>query len=215
MSSLKRTLEVNTPHVDPEWAQGAVGELRQRGADGAQIGAALLEVESHLAESGATAADSFGHPTEYAAALDLPVGVKWTPSKVIGAAAVGIVVYLGGTLAYTGVLAGITEAEAQLPILGLAFGLVLVGATAASMPYWKGPLRVILGTPVRWVVAVVSLGAVLGAVLLLASGPQLTLAPAAMVLAGLLILAALGLIVFAVRRIGKQPHDDPLRFPSV
>lgn len=214
MSSLKRSLEVNTPHIDPGWAQEAIGELRQHGANGTQIGAALLEVESHLAESGADVTDTFGQPEEYAASLDLPVDVRWTLLKVIRAAAVGIVVFLGGALAYTGVLAAITDTEGSLAILGLAFGQVLMAAVAASMPYWNGPLRFILENPVRRVTALILMGAVLGAALLLSPGPHLTLAPTTMIIAGLLILAALGLAVAIARRTGKQPQDDPLHFPS-
>lgn len=214
MSSLRRTLEVNTPHVDPEWAQEAIGELRRRGANGTQIGAALLEVESHLAESGADVADSFGQPKEYAASLDLPVGVRWTLLKVTGAAAVGIGVLLGGALAYTGVMAAITETEGSLAILGMAFGLVLMGAVAASMPYWNGPLRFILENPVSRVTALILMVAVVGAALWLSPGPHLTLAPTTMIVAGLLILAAVGLVVAIARRTSRQPQDDPLRFPG-
>lgn len=214
MSSLQRKLEVNTPHIDPEWAQEVVGELRQRGANGAQIGAALLEIESHLAASGADVVDAFGKPAEYAASHNLPVGVKWTLQKVIGAAAVGVLVFIGGTMAYTGVLAAITETGASLALPGLAFGLALMSAVAASMPFWNGPLRFISENPVRRVIALILMVALLGAALLFSPGPHLTVAPTTMIVAGLLILAALGLVVSIARRTGRQPHDDPLRFPG-
>ena len=65
------TTRTNTPHVEPEWAQGLLLELRLRGVSGQQIGAALAEIEAHCAESGESALDSFGDPRSYATALGL------------------------------------------------------------------------------------------------------------------------------------------------
>lgn len=60
-----------TAHLDERWAEQVVLELRLRGASGSDIGAVLAEAESHCAESGTGAAESFGDPTEYARSLDL------------------------------------------------------------------------------------------------------------------------------------------------
>ena len=54
------------PHVDPAWAEAMLIELRLQGVAGSDIGAALSEVESHCAEGGTAARDSFGDPTDYA-----------------------------------------------------------------------------------------------------------------------------------------------------
>ncbi len=59
------------PHVDRRWAQTFMVELRLAGVDGTQIGSALSEVESHCAESGQSAEQSFGEPARYARSLQL------------------------------------------------------------------------------------------------------------------------------------------------
>jgi hypothetical protein len=61
------------PHVDEKWAESFLVELRILNATGVSVGAALSEVESHCAESSASAQDAFGDPVTYARALNLPV----------------------------------------------------------------------------------------------------------------------------------------------
>ena len=63
--------QTNTPHIEPEWAEALLLELRLRGVAGQQIGATLAEIEAHCADSGQTAGDAFGDPTSYAKALGL------------------------------------------------------------------------------------------------------------------------------------------------
>ena len=61
------------PHVDKKWAETLIVELRLIGIEGARIGAALSEVESHCSESGQSAQQAFGDPVNYARSLQLPV----------------------------------------------------------------------------------------------------------------------------------------------
>ena len=65
------------PHVTPQWAEDFVIELRLLGIEGARIGDALSEVESHCAESAESAQQAFGSSAEYARSLGLP-----TPSHL-------------------------------------------------------------------------------------------------------------------------------------
>jgi hypothetical protein len=63
--------------VTPQWAEDFVIELRLLGIEGARIGDALSEVESHCAESAESAQQAFGSSAEYARSLGLP-----TPSHL-------------------------------------------------------------------------------------------------------------------------------------
>ncbi len=63
--------QTNTPHIEPEWAEALLLELRLRGVAGQQIGATLAEIEAHCADSGQTAVEAFGEPASYATALGL------------------------------------------------------------------------------------------------------------------------------------------------
>jgi hypothetical protein len=72
------------PHVDEVWAESFCLELRMLGVEGARIGEALSEVESHCGESGRCAQFAFGTPVEYARSLRLPVEGEYGPRAVLG-----------------------------------------------------------------------------------------------------------------------------------
>ena len=121
-------IETHTPHIEPDWAEAFLLELRLRGVDGRRIGSALAEVEAHCAESGESAREAFGDPGAYAADLahTLPV-VTVDVRRELGTSALG----LGGmllTLAavgawQTGARVGVTSGMAMVLVL------VLVGTT--------------------------------------------------------------------------------------
>jgi hypothetical protein len=69
------------PHVDEEWTRSFVAEQRLLGVEGAYIGAALSEVESHCVESRQSAQTAFGTPVEYARSLQLPVNSGKFPTS--------------------------------------------------------------------------------------------------------------------------------------
>ena len=73
------------PHVEPEWAEAVLLELRLLGVDGTRIGAALAEVDSHCVESGQTAEESFGDPVAYARRLELPATDDTSPRTLLSA----------------------------------------------------------------------------------------------------------------------------------
>lgn len=68
--------------MDEEWAESFVVEQRLLGVEGAHIGAALSEVESHCSENGQSAQLAFGTPVEYARSLQLPVNLEHSPQAV-------------------------------------------------------------------------------------------------------------------------------------
>ena len=71
------------PHVDEVWSEGFCLELRLIGVEGARIGEALSEVESHCSDSGQSARLAFGVPVEYARSLLLPVDGDHGPRAVL------------------------------------------------------------------------------------------------------------------------------------
>jgi hypothetical protein len=71
------------PHVDEAWAESFVVELRLLGVEGALIGGALSEVESHCTESEQSAQLAFGPPVGYARSLELPVADDQSPRAVL------------------------------------------------------------------------------------------------------------------------------------
>ncbi|WP_125777298.1 hypothetical protein [Antribacter gilvus] len=60
-----------TPEGVRTWDENFLLELRLLGVSGRRIGAAVAEVESHLAESGESAPEAFGDAKEYARSLGL------------------------------------------------------------------------------------------------------------------------------------------------
>lgn len=71
------------PHLDRQWVEEAMLELRLRGVSGAAIGSALKEADSHLAASGTGTRETFGEPKAYAASLDLPDSQQFTPRELV------------------------------------------------------------------------------------------------------------------------------------
>lgn len=71
------------PHVDEVWAESFCLELRLLGVEGASIGEALSEVDSHCSEGGQCAQLAFGVPVEYARSLRLPVLGDHSPRAVL------------------------------------------------------------------------------------------------------------------------------------
>src|SRR5665648_326162 len=96
LAARRYTLEREVaPHVEPEWAEAMLLELRLLGVDGARIGAALAEVDSHCVESGQSAEDAFGEPVAYARRLELPAEDDVSPRTLIRSAVPTLVQVLG------------------------------------------------------------------------------------------------------------------------
>lgn len=60
------------PHVEKQWAEAFIVELRLQEVAGKNVGAALAEVNSHCAEAEESAQEVFGDPVTYAKSLQLP-----------------------------------------------------------------------------------------------------------------------------------------------
>ena len=143
-------IDTHTPHVEPDWAEAFLLELRLRGIDGRRIGAALAEVEAHCAESGEPARDAFGDPAAYA--------VELAPAATAGPfdwrrELVSSVLGLGGmltTLAALGAWQSGTRVELTTGVVGVLL-LVLIG-TVLIVRHAERLLRAVVR---RWWVAVI------------------------------------------------------------
>lgn len=136
------------PHVDEEWAESFLLEQRLLGVEGAHIGAALSEVESHCSESGQSAQLAFGSPVEYARSLQLPVNLEQSPQAVTRSLVPIMVQVLGMYL-----LGWSFEAALRGPGLELTAGRLLIPAVfllamVATARFAESVLRTVVYHPV-------------------------------------------------------------------
>ncbi len=151
-------IETHTPHVEQDWAEAFLLELRLRSVAGNQIGAALAEVEAHCAESGESARSAFGDPAAYAA--DLAPTLPTSPLEVRGELATSAL-GLGGMLLTLAAVGAWQTGDRVEVTAGLTAVVVLVMAGAALIVACAEQLiRAVVG---HWWVAV--LGAMLPIVL--------------------------------------------------
>ncbi|QTE28219.1 hypothetical protein [Pengzhenrongella sicca] len=122
------------PHIDENWAESLLLELRLLGVGGDQIGAALSEVDSHCVESGEGADEAFGDPVAYARSLPLPVADDASPRALLaslGPTAVQLAGMFAMTWSTDSWLAGtpfeVTVGHLVCGLLALASGGILIG----------------------------------------------------------------------------------------
>lgn len=114
--------ETLAPHVEADWRDDFVVELRIQGASGVAIADALLEVEVHCRESGHSATHAFGPAAEYAKALELPDESHWTRADLARTWA-QLLLYVGGFwLALWGGIALLKSEQAELAVGDLVIG---------------------------------------------------------------------------------------------
>ncbi|MDR2380754.1 MAG: hypothetical protein LBE08_06215, partial [Bifidobacteriaceae bacterium] len=137
------------PHIDPEWSDAFITELRLSAAGGQAIGAALAEAESHVAASGMSAQAAFGDPRAYAQALDLPPTLDQSPKAMAGTLW-PILVQLAGLWLTLAAAHGLGAGQPAR----FGVGLAILIAVIATMP-WTGTwfLRLACERPV-WGVSV-------------------------------------------------------------
>lgn len=213
--SIDDMIRERTLHVDAEWVDELVIELRLRGVSGRRIGSTLLEVEAHMAEHGGEVFDVFGEAKAYAEALELPDEQKWTVPEVVRLCLVTVLAMVGTTLLIGGTAAVFTGGIADINLAGLlvqAGGVVVVVVALAT---WSEPLlRLIVE---RSVVSMIVIGAAVALIVmasLLVPGPVVSV-PAwiGIVLGGMLLLPFITSML--LRRAGKSADvDDPIRFPQ-
>src|SRR5699024_7795615 len=71
------------PHVEKQWAEAFIVELRLQGVSGKNLGAALAEVDSHCADAEESAEQTSGDPAAYAKSLQLPTDPANSPRATV------------------------------------------------------------------------------------------------------------------------------------
>lgn len=196
------------PHVDREWAEHVITELAIRDVSGADIGAAMLEVESHMAERGGDVREAFGDPKAYAAALELPDTGKLSRSQWTVVWLPAILMFAGMSVLLNGVLALLGGGGLSLTPVGIVLVVLVVGAVAFVR---FNLLRLMVEHPVLCGVVLFVLIGSLGALASLVPGPTLDVAPSASIPGGGLLLAS-GLVVLAWLR--RRAEADGVTFPN-
>lgn len=192
--------------VDPAttdgWLNRFAAELRLRGADGAQTGEALAEVEAHVADSGQTPQEAFGDPRAYAESV-LPRERALDRRPVIGAILVGVAGYLGAG----GVLSAATSWGGEVPIrLGVPVAILVLAVTCWVIAQTFSTLvrsknRAALPVALALALAVTVLAGVL------LPQPVATLPAWVCAVAGLALLA--GAASYLTMLVRKDPVEDP------
>lgn len=112
---------MNDTKKDQQWLTDFVLELSHRGVNGRDIGDAKASVKSHLADSGESAAESFGDPVTYAQALELPTTPEPGFPRILIPALLGIL----GLLIYLPSISAATQGE-PVSFSGVEFAVFLV-----------------------------------------------------------------------------------------
>ncbi len=122
------------PHVEPDWVEAMLLELRLQGVSGERIGAALAEVEAHVVDSGQNADEAFGDPVEYARSLGLPPEPEQSRAATLKAVAPTLIQLFGliaviATVPWSADAVGVTTTlltglavAALLPVVVVALG---------------------------------------------------------------------------------------------
>ncbi|CAM5786850.1 hypothetical protein [Cellulomonas persica] len=137
------------PHVDAQWAEAVLVELRLQGVAGTAIAEVLSEVESHVVESGEDALTAFGDPVQFAQSLELPADPRQDltvqPSAVVLSAAqvLGALLVVGGAAA----LGAGEPAPITWGLLMSALAATLL--TLVVLRVGTRLLRVVVSAPVR------------------------------------------------------------------
>lgn len=198
------------PHVDEDWAEALLLELRLRGVPGDVVGGVLAEVDAHVVDSGTTARDAFGDPVAYARSLDLPTVTEGPRDHLRTAAPVGLQL-LGMLVALwstTALVAGepLTITAGHLATAGLVAVQLVALALRADVV-----LRLVVERPVVAWFAFMALMGLGVAVLVVLRAPVLSApAPVAVALGLGLLVVGTG-AAWARHRSGAD--DDPVLSP--
>lgn len=208
MSASIDELYERIPHVDHGWAAQAITELALRDVGGADIGAAMLEVESHMAEHGGDVREVFGDPKAYAAALELPDTEKLSSSEWARVWFPSILIFLGASVLLNGVVGLFGGGGLSVVSLGIVpLVLVMTGVAIVKLDL----LRFMVERPVVSGLGLSVLVGGLGALAAFLPGPTLDLAPAVSFPGGAALLAA-GLVLLA--RLRRRADAKGITFPS-
>lgn len=194
------------PHVDPRWAEDFILELRVSGVSGADVGAALAEVESHCAESGAEAEEIFGPATEYARGLGLDPDPAQSTRHIV-AAVLPTAVQLLGMMAVTRAMLFLTRGDAVPVTVGaLVSAAALIVALGVVTWQAEAVLRLVAFRPwTAWLAGMGMIAATVVPVVALRQ-PVTTVPTGAAIIGGSAVLLA-G-VIWEIARIRRDPGES-------
>ncbi|WP_131103767.1 hypothetical protein [Ornithinimicrobium sufpigmenti] len=202
------------PSVEKAWRDDFILELRLRSVNGQAIGDALMTVETHVAESGASAHEAFGQPKAYAgeiASATAAAGSGWAVSATtIAGSLLGLLGMFLSVAAFTGWLEGEPVEVSTGGLVG--FGLVIL---LASTAFFTATLRLLAEH--RWIVLPIPallVGALVGLFVLLEE-PLFELPVPAVAAAGIILLVASVALSWAEQPADLDQVSAPGRKPSV
>lgn len=193
------------PTAGRAWAEAFIIEQRLLGVPGDRIGDALVTVESHLRDSGETAADAFGDPRAYARSV---AGGERTP--VLGAGLVGHVVMglVGMLLVNRAAVAWATRTEITLTVGDLIVAVILSVAVAVVLMAATRVLRFAVEHRVLAALTPLLLIIPMVVALLVAREPLAVVAPAPLLIVGVVLLIASSIVAW------RSYSDDAVRAPG-
>ncbi|GEN80369.1 hypothetical protein [Actinotalea fermentans] len=197
------------PHVDPEWAEAAILELRLLGVAGDRIGAALAEVDAHCLDSGEPAAEAFGDPVAYARSLDLPAEDA-SRRGVLLAALPPLLQVLGMLVALAGVTALRRDTSLEITTGVAAMVAMLLVCVAIVALRDTAVLRLLIHHPLVAGVALALAVGTMAAVAALGSGTLVALPAVPGLVVGVATLAA----ATAWSRRRHEADESPLVAPT-
>src|SRR5690625_765410 len=208
MNAATDDLYERIPHVDRDWAAQATTELALREVGGADIGAALLEVESHMAEHGGDVSEVFGAPKVYAASLELPDTAKLSGAEWTRIWAPSLLIFLGTSLLLNAVVRFFGGGGFSVVSVG---ALAVLIAVAGAVIFRFNLLRVIVGRPVVSGLVLFALIVGVGLLTALVPGPRLDVPPAVAIPGGVIVC---GLGIALLYRVRRRAEADGVTFPS-
>ena len=116
------------PSIDKSWRDAFIIELRLIGVPGERIGDALVTAESHVLESGESAEEAFGDPTDYAREMATSGGKDVSDQRIGSGTVISVVLGLVGMLASARALTAWLEHDAVTITSGdlVGWGILLL-----------------------------------------------------------------------------------------
>ena len=211
MSKKKYAIErKHAPNVDPEWTSDFLLEARLQDVPGKQIGDALAEIDSHVAESGDSAEQAFGEPKAYAQAL-AAVSPKLDKRGIFAL----IIPAMLQTLGMLGVLNALEPAMDGAPFVLTVGLLVMIGVLLALLVLLAvqptSMLRLIIDRP--WLAFGLNFVLLAGLVGLLLIPGEVAEIPAWWVV-GIGVAALVAGTVVGIAQSRDYRDDDPIESPT-
>jgi hypothetical protein len=148
------------PHVDENWAESFVVELRLIGIQGTRIGDALSEVESHCGESAQSAQQAFGDPAVYARSLPLPIHTDTSPRALLRSVSPTVLQVLGMLMLLWGFAAWRQGGRLEITTVHLVTVAIFLLGVAVLVRFADRVLRLVTHHPgLLWIVLMASTAA--------------------------------------------------------